>query len=698
MPTDNLKLIHAGPGTFGAKDLRSEITYELVPGQDGEGCITPLVLGHGRFAKVFKAWQCSAGNNVRPVAIKILHEHIDRKSEQLFIQEIRLMKKLTSASGVNVINILDILQLGPMAMCGNCGQVYQPRCPQCGEHQLERYDPPNEAYPALRCKSHPRCKYSISAEHVLNGSLALMQPPAKTCCAKERGDRAQRGTLINFVDRDAVVMELLEEKLPQFNPRRRRAYFDLCRQHGILLPPPFTDSAPATSLDAKTVSPALRPAQAQEVEFVQKVVLLEKLLIMMQLAEAVAWLHGSQVIVHKDLAPDNIMITALPSDEDADADWRGFSAGSLSEALTSLANYQSFKAKLIDFGLADQKQLTRNWYEEPIASFAADKFAYTSLEARHRKRLLYQRLDLDPGRRSFLVPDSLRPDHAGELAIKVGDLLIDESDPAHPYTLEVDSVEQDPVEPHVFRATVKGEVPPNASSRQFYHLLPLGEAHDIYSLGAVFYFILTGDHTAVSKLTNVANILQDAPQPLRADYLASRVPNYNICRRGLPEPYYQDELMVLILRAMVRGQEESYAESRTQRGSGPAQRLLAETRRIYNLVKSELLNEPTQRDLDLLRAQYSAVSRSHSALQDSHAVQADEIQLLAETRDRLSQAIVESGASHRRRQQWLVALALGMCAFGSLVTHAVKEYRLSLPGAWLESGELRPPTAKVASR
>ena len=30
MPTDNLKLIHAGPGPQGAKDLRSEITYELV--------------------------------------------------------------------------------------------------------------------------------------------------------------------------------------------------------------------------------------------------------------------------------------------------------------------------------------------------------------------------------------------------------------------------------------------------------------------------------------------------------------------------------------------------------------------------------------------------------------------------------------------------------------------------------------------
>lgn len=684
MPTDNLKLIHAGPGPQGAKDLRSEITYELVPGQNEEGCITPYVLGRGRFAKVFKAWQCSAGNNVRPVAIKILHEYIDHKSEQLFMQEIRLMKKLTSASGVNVINILDILQLGPMAMCGNCGQVYQPRCPQCGEHFLERYDPPKEAFPALRCKNQPRCKYTISAEHILNGALALMQYPAKTCCAKERGDRAQRGTLINFVDRDAVVMELLEEKLPDFNSRRRRSYGDLCRLHGVLLPPPYTDSSPTLSADAKTVPPALRPATAPEVEFVQKVLLLEKMLLMMQLAESVAWLHGSQVIVHKDLTPDNIMITALPCDEDSEADWRGFASGSLSDALTSLANYQSFKAKLIDFGLADQKQLTRHWYDEPVASFAPDKFPYFSLEARHRKRPLYQRIELDPSRRSFLIPECVRPDQAGELALKVGDLLVDESDPAHAYALEIDNIEQDSVDPHVFRATVKGEIPPNAAGRQFYHLLPLGEAHDIYALGAVFYFILTGDHTAVSKLTNVANVLQDAPQPLCTDVLANRVPNYNVCRARLPEPYYQDELMILILRAMVRGQEGSFADSRTHRGALPAQRLLAETRRIYNLIKGDLLTGPTALELEAMRSQYSALSRSHVTLQEAHATQAESCNQLSNRCAELNTRIVDQTNRHKRELYVLTCVAVCFGLFGVFFTRALSEGKLPA-GRWSSS-------------
>jgi serine/threonine protein kinase len=665
MTIDNSSILPTSLTNLSSKDLRSEITYELVPGSDTEGCTVPMLLGRGRFAKVYKAWQCSAGHNVRPVAIKILHENIDRKGELLFHQEIRMMKKLTSSSGINVINILDILQLGPMAMCGNCGQIYHPRCPQCGVHPLERYDAPHEAYSSLRCKNHPRCKYTVSGEHILNGSLVLMQSPSKVCCANERSDRAQRGTLINFVDRDAVVMELMEEKLPQFRQRRQRAYFDVCCQHGVLLPPPFSDHLRPAAPDAKTVTPPLRPATSDEVEFVQKVVLLEKTLLMVQLAEAVAWLHGAQEIVHKDLAPDNIMITALASEEESEsgADWRGLSVGSLSEALTSLATYQSFKATVIDFGLSDQKLLSRNWYEEPVSNFATEKLSYLSLEARHRKRRLYQRLDLDPGRRQFLIPDSLRPDKAGELAIKVGDLLVDESDPSHYFTMEVTHVEQDATDRRVFRATVAGEIPPNSVGRQFDLVMRLGEAHDIYSLAAVFYFILTGDHTDVSKLTNIANLLQDAPLPLRADVLSARVPNYRICREQLPEQFYQDELMVLILRAMVRGQEDSFVESRTQRGPDPARQLLAETRRIYNQLKAELLTTPQAQELASMRSSHHALSRLHGALKDAHAVQSKQLEQMAASHAALEGRLAASANSNRLRQ-WLL---LSLVAVGGMI-------------------------------
>jgi len=618
------------------KDLRSEITYELVSASDSEMNIVPTLLGRGRFAKVYKAWQRSAGHNVRPVAIKILHENIEQRSEQLFLQEISLLKKLTSAAGVNVISVLDILQLGPMVMCGSCGQIYHPRCPRCGEHLLERYDPKHEAYAALRCKDQTRCKYIVSGEHILNSAFALMQYPAKTCCTKEQGARAQRGTLINFVDRDAVVMELLEQGLPHFHESRRRTYARLCRQHGILLPESYDESgesAPAVAppaaaqLNAPQLNtPLLRAAQPAELAFIQKVMLLEKVFLMVQLAESVAWLHGEQQIIHKDLAPDNIMIAALPDPADVDDDWRGLSVGGLEQALMSLATYPSFSAKVIDFGLADQLQLTRNWYEEPVQNIATEKRAYLSPEALNRKRHIYQRLDFDAATRRFVIPEVLRPDKDGELSIKPGDLLVDESDPTHGYCLTVTAVEQDAQDRRLFRATFAGEIPPCPQARQFDLLHPLGEAHDIYALGAIFYFILTGDHTGVAKLVNIIGPLQDKPEPLRAEVLAAKIPSYPLARDRLPEKFFGDELLILILRAMIRGLPESFVTSRVERGPEPARKLLHETRRLYNQIKAEVLSEPQQRQLDEVNSSYGQLHRVYGQLRESHQLQAQNLQ------------------------------------------------------------------------
>ena len=635
---DNQPIIQSGqqPIQTACKDLRSEITYELVSGSDSEMSIVPTLLGRGRFAKVYKAWQRSAGHNVRPVAIKILHENIEQRSEQLFLQEISLLKKLTSASGINVISVLDILQLGPMVMCGNCGQIYHPRCPRCGEHLLERYDPKHEAYAALRCKDQSRCKYIVSGEHILNSAFALFQYPAKTCCTKDQGARAQRGTLINFVDRDAVVMELLEQGLPHFHESRRRTYARLCRQHGILLPECYDEageSAPAVASPAAAQlnapqldTPLLRAAQPAELAYIQKVMLLEKVFLMVQLAESVAWLHGEQQIIHKDLAPDNIMIAALPDPAEVDDDWRGLSVGGLEQALTSLATYPSFSAKVIDFGLADQLQLTRNWYEEPVQNIATEKRAYLSPEALNRKRHIYQRLDFDPATRRFVIPEVLRPDKDGELSIKPGDLLVDESDPTHGYCLTVTAVEQDAQDRRLFRATFAGEIPPCPQARQFDLLHPLGEAHDVYALGAIFYFILTGDHTGVAKLVNIIGPLQDKPEPLRAEVLAAKIPSYPLARDRLPEKFFGDELLILILRAMIRGLPESFVTSRVERGPEPARKLLHETRRLYNQIKAEVLSEPQQRQLEEVNGSYGQLHRVYGQLRESHQLQAQNLQ------------------------------------------------------------------------
>lgn len=673
--------------TLSFTGLSSEITYEFITSSDNEGCIVPALLGRGGFAKVYKAYQCSAGHNVRPVAIKILHENIDKKGEQLSHLEIAIMKKLTSSAGINVVKILDILQLGPLLMCGNCGQPYHPRCPECGIHPLERYDPPQEAFAALRCKGHPRCKYMVSGETVINNCAALMRSPSKVCCAGERSERAQRSTLINFVDRDAVVMELMEEKLPRFNRRRQRAYFDLCSQHGVLLPSPFGDHLRSSTEDLTPMTSALRPATVEEVETVRKVVLLEKILLMMQLAEAVAWLHGAQEIIHKDVAPDNAMVV-MASEEESDLvpDWRGQADGSLQDALTSRITYQSFKATLIDFGLSDHKQLKPNYYEEPAAKFAIDKLPYMSLEARNRKRRLNERLDLDPGRRQFLIPDNLRPDKAGELAIQVGDLLVDESDPNRHYSLEVTSIEQDAIDRRIFRATVSGEIPPNALGRQFELVMRLGEAHDIYSLGAVFYFILTGDHNHVTKLTNLAHVLQDATPPLQAEVLSGN-DNYRLCRELLPEQFYQDELMILILRAMVRGQEESFVETRTQRGPEPAQLLLAATQRIYNQLKADLLTSQHSRELattnaalaqrnGVLENERVALIRTKREEDHARAVQAEQLKQLAASHAMLDGRLTESVTASRTRQRLLLSLIMVVGMIGVGLGSAIQGGRL----------------------
>ncbi|MFO0575839.1 MAG: protein kinase [Polyangia bacterium] len=670
----NVTMLQTGITQLTCKDLRAETTYELVAGSDQEGCAVPVLLGRGRFAKVYKAWQKSAGHNVRPVAIKILHENIDRRSEHLFLQEIHLNKMLTSSAGPNVISILDILQLGPMAMCGNCGQIYHPRCPLCGEHPLESYEPPNEAYSALRCRGYPRCKYMVSGDSILNSTMPLMQPPSKLCCANERSARAQRGTLINFVDRDAVVMELLGEGLPHFHRSRRRTFARLFHSHGVVFPATNQDEPDASLPDATTVTPPLRTPEAIEVEFLKRVLLLEKTLIMVQLAEAVAWLHGEKQIVHKDLAPDNIMVCTQSTDDEPQEDWRGLSEGTLCDALTSLANYSEVNAKVIDFGLADHVYLSRNWYEEPVSNFATEKLSYLSLEARQRRRRLYQRLDLDPIRRSFIVPDSLHPEKAGELAIKPGDLLVDESDPKSPYSLEITAVERDPSDPRGFRAHFKGEVPPNPMGRQFDLVLRLGEAHDVYALGAVFYFILTGEHTDVRKLTNIADLLQDAPQPLQADILSATMPSYNLCRDRIPEPFHQDDFMRLILRAMVRGQPESFATSRIERGPGPARKLLGETRCLYNELKAELLSSSAMQELLHLR-------QNNAQLQELQSHQSLQVDQLRNAHRMLHEHYLQTVQASRRQQAllMLVALLTGLLGAGAaLVARSVHPAVISL--------------------
>ncbi len=112
-----------------SQTLQSNVSYEILARQNQEGLNVPMQIGSGKFAKVYKAWQRSARRNVRPVAIKVLHDHAALADERLFKQEIDLLKELTTVSTVHVIRTLDIIHLPPLAMCG-CGVLYVPHCPK----------------------------------------------------------------------------------------------------------------------------------------------------------------------------------------------------------------------------------------------------------------------------------------------------------------------------------------------------------------------------------------------------------------------------------------------------------------------------------------------------------------------------------------------------------------------------------------
>lgn len=213
---------------------------------------------------------------------------------------------------VNVIRTLDIVRVPPLAMCG-CGVIYHPLCPRgCGQ-LLQRVERLGHDHPLLSCS---RCGYELSAEDVESSwGVELLRPPAKSCC---QGPKSATRQPDHFVDREVVVMELVE--------------------HGLVDLPQLTrqDDGSHHRAEVRRRGHGERggrlPTDRHEAQLAQKAMLAEKLHLMVQLADALAWLHGEKRIIRKDLAPDNVMVVAK-SDTDGVSDWRGESQVSLREQL-----------------------------------------------------------------------------------------------------------------------------------------------------------------------------------------------------------------------------------------------------------------------------------------------------------------------------------------------------------------------------
>jgi serine/threonine protein kinase len=554
--------------------LQSNVSYEILARQTADGINVPMQIGSGKFAKVYKAWQRSARRNVRPVAIKVLHDHATLADERLFKQEIDLLKELTTVSTVHVIHTLDIVHLPPLAMCA-CGVLYTPLCPRgCGQ-ALGRLERPGHEYPLLHC---PRCGFELSGEDIQQRNADLLRPPAKICCA-HIPLRASRGTLVNFVDRESVVMELVEHGLPDFAALQQQGLAQIGASGA------YTAQAlrPPTAMAAlrRRIERRLWPERPGYLA--QRVVLLQKLYLMVQLAEAIAWLHSEKKIVHKDLAPDNIMIGALDGVAGL-TDWRGEAIRELQERLRGRASFPSFDLKVIDFGLADKDELSRSWYEGQDVMASAIKLPYLSPEARRRKERVSESLDISAESPCFTVPNNLWGTY---LSVLPGDLVADITDTRHDHDLEIVRIEPDGRGGAL--AYFQGTPPPRPAAQKYELVRRLGEPHDIYSVGALFYFILTGKHEEVDRLSSLVTLLQEDSQRSLST-TALRLDQYYLGRRNaIPEPFLRDDLMLLMLRAMVRGRPESFVHSRVDRGPAAAQALLGETRRIYHLLEDELV-------------------------------------------------------------------------------------------------------------
>lgn len=535
--------------------LSSQVTYDFAQTSD-EGFMRPRLLGQGRFAKVYAAQQNIAGQASRSVAIKVLHEHADYQAEDLFSKEVDLNREFASGPTRGVSPILDVIHLDPLVMCG-CGTLYHPKCPRgCGT-LLQRNNSTSRPFPSLRCG---KCDYELSAEYVHQRRAELYTWQAKPCC-KQNTPHANSGTILNFVLREAMIMECLDQSLADFaqagsSAERRRS------------------SKSTTRLDRFATYFGLQSNRRRMHILQQKVRLLSRIHLMVQLSETVVWLHGTKQVVHKDLAPDNIMVRrALVSHELDDQD-------DVRVLLDRAANL-STEICVIDFGLSDKEMLSRNWYEDADISMAATKLPYLAQEARHRRQPLGTILEIDWGQHRFLVPPPLEQSPAG---LRPGDTIADTHDPDHDEDMKIFKIEDG------FAYFEVRDAQPKTLSRHLEIIRPLGEAHDVYALGAIFFYILTGRHDQVDKLSNLASGIQDQPCPLDRRNL-SRRDNYANRRNNIREPFWRDELMCLILRAMVRGQPESFVSDRTERGPGPAHKFLAGLKLIQQGLIAEVFAE-----------------------------------------------------------------------------------------------------------
>ncbi len=553
--------------------INSQLRYAFRMTRNRDGLWVPVELGQGKFGRVLCGQQQIGSQPARSVAIKILHNHATLAHERLFGAEIAHLRNLSDADNVNVLHILDVLQLRPLVLCG-CGKVYHPTCPNCGQEPLTRTD--LDAHPGLQCVE---CQYLLPANRVMDRAQELSWGRARTCCQEKSVEG--RGTILNFVHRDVIVMEHLTLGLKDFARNRREVVMDQWKrksgQSTALVP-----VSKRPWLDQLGVFLPKRWVHRRTADLFEKALLLEKILAVVQLVEGVAWLHGEKHIIHKDLAADNIMVR-FSGVRHSKSTWRGEHRPdvNIKDILSDLTSYPTFRILLIDFGLADMAVPTRAWYDDDEAT-GHNKGPFLSPEAKNRRQDvgLDQPLAFMPGDRTFAIPPEMR---GLSLPLMPGDIISHSLDEEHVHDIKIEAIlERGKV------AKYLGNAPESQDYRRCIVERPLLEPHDIFALGALFYFLLTEDLTRMDPLHALVYTAQEKRKAIEVSPLRG-LDLYPGVRKAIRSNFWQDEMIVIILRAMTRGLPGSYVKTRIDRGPEPAQRFLLEIKRLHHRIQRDIV-------------------------------------------------------------------------------------------------------------
>jgi serine/threonine protein kinase len=321
----------------------------------------------------------------------------------------------------------------------------------------------------------------------------------------------------------------------------------------------------------------------------EKTAIIERIKIMMEMTMAVERLHTSE-IVHRDLAPDNIM---LKSNGEVSAASIPINAGNWNKLEMAQRLLQAqIKVCLIDFGLADKKKHSREWYDDEQVARSREKMAFWSPEAAH------VRLQVSTSDIKVFQPDDPRRANGstGEIRIRSNsafefmprDIVVDRHDTKYDNWIHIDEIRVD--KDGAKYAVFSGRLPADYRSAHLDQIPTLGEPHDLFALGALLYHLFVKETALTQSFRDFVVLYGNSGRPVTID-VAAKDEYYIRARDKLPIEYWKDEIMIIAMGAMIRNQEGSFAQNRTEFTAAPVRRFLWALKRLHFTMMADAIQE-----------------------------------------------------------------------------------------------------------